>query len=99
VRKPLHWLSPLLSLFIWLGVERSERQTASDFDAVASEVRETAHAVDDQKNDTVKGICGTQEGVSDGAADVEDVRNTVQDIGVRAIDGAQVTPNQSSTRS
>jgi hypothetical protein len=96
VRKPFYWLSPLLSLFIRLGVGRSGLQTANDFGAVAAEVRETAQpGVDDEKNDTVK---GTQEGVSGGATDVEDVRDVVQDTGVRVIDGAQVTLNQSSTR-
>lgn len=84
-------------MFIRLGVERSGPQTTNDFDAVAAEIRETAHGVDGQKDDTVKGIYGTQEGVSDGAMDVEDVRNAVQDIGTRVIDGAQVIPNQSST--
>ena len=77
-------------MFIRSGIERSGPQTTNDFDA---EVGETAHGVDGQKDDTVKGIYGTQEGVSDGAMDVEDVRHVVQDIGTRVIDGAQVIPN------
>ena len=82
MRKSIHWLSPLLSLLIRLGLGRSGLQTTNDFDAVAAEVREN------EKNDTVK---GTQEGVSGGATDVEDVCDVVQDTGVRVIDSAQVT--------
>lgn len=79
-------------MFIRLGVGRSGPQTANDFDAVAAEVREIAQVSDDQNNETVEGIYDTQERVS-GATDVEDARNAVQDIGVRVINGAQVTPN------
>ena len=79
-------------MFIRLGVGRSGLQTANDSYAVAAEVRETAHGSDDQTNETVVGICNTQERVS-GATDVEDASNAVRDIGVRVINGAQVTPN------
>ena len=59
---------------------------------MAAEVRKIAHGVDDKVEDT-QGV--TQEG--DAAMGVEDVRNTVQDIGTRGIGGTQVAPNQSST--
>jgi hypothetical protein len=91
--QPFNWSSPLLSLFLRLGVEKTGRQMADDVDAVTlgAEVRKTAHEVDDKRP-----ADDTQEGVGDGAMDVEDVR---KDIGARVIDGAQVTPNRLSTPS
>ena len=92
MRRPLYWSSPRLLLFLRLGVENTGRQTTNDLDTVAAEIRKTAHGVDDKVEDT-QGV--TQEG--DAAMDVDDVRNTVQDIGTSGIGGTQVAPNQSST--
>ena len=71
-------------LFIQPGAEKSALQIPDAFGAVAAE---GAHGADDK----VRRVHRTQEGVRDRAIDVNDIRNTVQDI--RVIDGAQVIPD------
>jgi hypothetical protein len=94
VRKLFHWLS-LLSLFLLLGVEKTGLQISSDFDAVATEGLKTAHEIDDE----ARRIYDTQGGVYNRAMDVDEIRNSVQDIGARVIDGEQIIYNQRFTPS
>ena len=58
---------------------------------MAAEGLKTAQGIDDK----VQRVHDTQERVRKGAIDVDDVRNIVQDVGARVVDGAQVIPNQS----
>jgi hypothetical protein len=64
---------------------------SSDFDAVATEGLKTAYAygIDDE----ARRIYDTQ-GIYNRAMDVDEVRNSVQDVGARVIDGEQIIYNQ-----
>ena len=58
----------------------------NDFDGVTAEGLRTPHGIDDE----VQHVQDTKEDVRSRINDVDDVRNTVQDIGARVINGAQV---------
>ena len=69
---------------------------SSDLNAGAPEGPKTVHGIDDLIDEKVQRI-HDREGVRNRAVDVENVRNTVQDIESRAIAGARVILNQSYT--
>ncbi|KAF8471649.1 hypothetical protein DFH94DRAFT_684800 [Russula ochroleuca] len=75
------------------STEKAGLQMSNDPDAAVAEGLKTEHGIDDK----VQRVHGTLESFHNRAIDVGDVRNTVQDIGSRVIDGAQVIPNQSFT--
>jgi hypothetical protein len=82
-----------LIVYMRLGTEKAGLQMSNDPDAAVAEGLKTEHGIDDK----VQRVHGTLESFHNRAIDVGDVRNTVQDIGSRVIDGAQVIPNQSFT--
>jgi hypothetical protein len=80
VRKlyPFNW-SPLFTLFMRTGAEKTGLQTPNDFDAVAVKGLKSAQWINGQ----VQRVHVIQEGVPNYANNVNDVRNTIQ--GIRAL--------------
>ena len=68
---------------------------SSDLEAGAPEGPKTVHGIDDLIDENLKAqrIHDTKEGVRNRAIDVDDVRDTVQDIESRVIAGARVILN------
>ena len=79
-----------LPSLMWLGGEKTGAQMPKYLDVVALDGLKTTHGIDDE----VQHVHDTREAVRNREIDVDGVQNTVQDIGSRVINGAQVIHNQ-----